>query len=86
MEIGPESKKFLEAKEASEYIGAFMEWFEQQGYVMGKYDKYDRLYPIYDGINKLLYQYFDIDEKKLDQERKDILKAYQEANNQGDSR
>jgi len=77
--IGPESKKFLEARQHSEQIGEFMDWLTQEkGLVLGFWEG-DEIYPYTANINKLLYEFFGINEQALEAERREILKQYREA-------
>lgn len=76
----PELNKMADARAAgSDTIGTFIDWLQQQGYVIAKWDnrpdhmKHDQLYPIHKPIENWLAEYFEIDLNKIDAERKALL-------------
>lgn len=79
----PMLDKMLKVKEASQAIGQFLEWLQEQGYVLGKYidgSDYDPcLAPTYEPIEKLLANYFDIDLNEAEKEKRLILESLKES-------
>lgn len=81
----PTLDKMLEVKEASHQIGQFLEWLQEEGYVLGKYidgSDYDPyLVPTYEPIEKLLAKYFDIDLDATEKEKRLILEQLRSSEN-----
>lgn len=76
----PELDKMLAVKDQSQTIGEFLDWLtEVKGYVLAEYDENDRLYPKYSSIETLLAEFFGIDLKKIEEERRAILKSLDSA-------
>ncbi len=72
----PELDKMLAVKDKSQAIGEFLDWLQHdKNYVLAEYGEKDRLYPLYSSIETLLAEYFGIDLKKIEQERRAILKS-----------
>jgi hypothetical protein len=75
----PESNKLLAVADISQKIGEFLEWLSgEQGYILAEWDENgDKLFPINPDINMLLAEYFNIDMNKVEEERKELLRAIQ---------
>lgn len=78
----PELDKMLAVKDKSQAIGEFFDWLvNDKGYVLSQYEEKDRrLYPTYSSIEKLLAEFFGIDLKKIEEERRAILKSLDSSN------
>ncbi len=78
----PELNKIKKVSEDSQKIGDFLSWlFDEKGLCLGKYPEgKDRLQAVGNNIPDLLADYFKIDEKKAEEERRAILKEYSEKN------
>ena len=76
----PEHEKLAKVKDKSQAIGEFLDYGLPQGYVLAKYDKYDRLYPIHDSIESLLADHFGIDRDELEHEKQQMLDTLRTAN------
>ena len=60
----------------SQVIGEFLDWLQcERGLTLCDNDKHDRYYPARVSITDLLAEYFDIDESKVEDERRAILEA-----------
>lgn len=65
----------------SQPIGEFLEWLSYKGIVLAKYEDgatWPR--PIYDTIEQLLAEHFEIDLKKIEQERRALLDYFRARN------
>ena len=79
----PELDKIAKLHEDSQKIGTFLEWLGEKGYRIGLYGRYtdddgesegiEQLIPITKGVEELLADYFEIDLKKAETERRAIL-------------
>ena len=78
----PEHEKLKEIQENSQACANFLDWLQNdKGVVLGKYktikdwDERDteRLLPTHVNIQNLLAEYFEIDQAKLEQEKRAIL-------------
>lgn len=65
----PEHAKLDKVREQSQWLGGFLEWGNSKGKVKTK-----------DSIMNLLSQYFEIDLKKLEEEKMQMLESIREAN------
>jgi hypothetical protein len=81
----PECEKLAKVSEQSQKIGEFIDWLGwNKGYHISFYPKdeethaYPRLAPIIENTEQLLADYFEIDLKKVEEERRAILKGLQE--------
>lgn len=71
--MSSEIEKVRAVRERSQTIGAFLEWLQSKEYVIASWGADDKLYPVRDSIEQLLAQYFDIDLKKLEKEKRALL-------------
>lgn len=93
----PECEKLHAVHEESQKIGEFIEWLRyDKGIQLGKYYTVDELneadpgmeyqsgefIAVYDPINKLLAEYFEIDLDKVEEERRQILEELRKANDE----
>jgi len=70
----PECDKLSAVKDQSQIIGAFLDHLSQEGIEFCiREGKYDDLVPLNQSIEVTLAKYFDIDLKKVEQERQAIL-------------
>lgn len=72
----PELDKMKIARDEghSEDIGAFLEWLEEKGLHLCRFDEpAEHWRPAYEGIQPLLAAYFEIDLVKVEVERRAIL-------------
>ncbi len=65
----PEHDKLRHVKDESQAIGEFLDF---GGYVLGEYID-GRLQPVHGSISRILAEYFEIDEKKIEQEKRQML-------------
>lgn len=73
----PEHEKLKAIQAESEACGAFLDWMSAQGYHICKLrDKDERFIPVSYRTEELLAKHFDIDEKKLEQEKRKILSDF----------
>jgi hypothetical protein len=70
----PECDRMLAVKKESNSIGQFLDWLETNNYVIGEYEG-GQLFSINKSFEKLLAEYFKIDLKKVDKEKRAILQA-----------
>ncbi len=76
----PEHIKLARVKDYSQAIGEFLEWLPTKGYVVAEYFREEvsgkvQLLPAYKTIQDLLAEFFEIDQKKLEEERRHMLEA-----------
>lgn len=71
----PEHIKVSGIKNYSQVIGEFLEWQQSQGLVIAKYNQDGYLVPSFKTIQDLLAEFFEIDQNKLEEERKQMLYA-----------
>lgn len=73
----PECEKLGRVHEQIVAITQFFEWLSSKGVILGKTEKvfedFGAFYPYNERTEKLLYEYFEIDATKLEQERRAML-------------
>mgnify|MGYP001566530051 CR=1 FL=1 len=70
----PECKKMRSVKEQSQTIGEFLDYLSGESIVLAHYERSsDKLVPIYQSIENLLADYFDIDLDKVEEEKRQML-------------
>jgi hypothetical protein len=67
----PEHEKLKEIRDQSQKCGEFLEWLEEQGYVEITARK---------SLTSILAEFFEIDEEKLEREKRRMLDRIREAN------
>lgn len=78
----PECEKLDEVGESRILLCDFLGWLEGKGFeICERFPETDRYWPTYKSADTLVLQFFDIDEKKLEVERKDMLNRLQEVAN-----
>jgi hypothetical protein len=73
----PEHEKLAAISDKSQEIGAFLEWLQEQGWLLALYHG-DHLRPVHKPITSLLASYFEIDEDALEREKRQMLDALRE--------
>ncbi len=77
----PMLEKMKSVKEDSQKLGSFLDWLmNDQGYALAKMDKYGELMPIYDSIEVILAEYFEIDLNQAEDEKRALLDYMHERN------
>lgn len=76
----PEHDKLSEISDESQICGEFYEWLQSQGYSLCKPDDHDRFQPSCVPVRRLLAQFFEIDEAKVEAEKRDMLDKMARAN------
>ena len=77
----PEHEKLHLIKDKSQEIGSFLEWLQDDAkIILAEYDEMDFLYPIYIRTEELLAKYFNIDLKKIEQEKRAMLDEIRKVN------
>ena len=73
----PEHDRLKSISEYSQQIGAFLEWLQEDGVVLARISKRngDRLLFDHQSIPERLARYFDIDQNKLETEKREMLAA-----------
>lgn len=74
----PEHEKLSKVKHTSQAIGEFLDWLENEKgaavCVLVRQNRHQHLYlPLQNNTEQLLAEYFDIDLKKLEEERRQIV-------------
>ena len=64
----PELDKMLVVKDKSLILSGFLDWLQEQHYVLAQYDG-DELIPVFKDPERLLADFFGIDLKKAEKER-----------------
>ena len=72
----PEHEKLKALGGANQIVGDFIEWLGEQGYVIARYNQHDRLCPAYESRDKLLADHFEIDQNKLEEQKRSMLAAF----------
>ena len=74
----PECEKLKAVSDKSQEIGAFLDWLQsQKKVVLATYLPTDDLMPMRFSMEELLAEYYEVDLKKVEKERRAILKALQ---------
>lgn len=71
----PEHAKLDKVKDRTQACGEFLEWLDDNGYVLARYDDEDQLYPVFENTQDLLGRAFGVDPKKLEQEKRAMLES-----------
>jgi len=83
----PEHDKLSAVKDESQAIGGFLDWLKnKRGLTLCETIEtpdLDQFYPDYTSINELLAEYFDIDLKVIEQEKRAMLDVMRAANARG---
>ena len=74
----PETDKLVAIAKDSQKIGSFLEWLQENDFVIAYYGRNDILYQHRQTTNDLLAEYFKIDLDKVETERRAILNHLQE--------
>lgn len=71
----PEHEKLLKVKDQSQVCGEFLDWLQGGGYHLGRYNEEGtRLYThTVPHLTKLLAEFFQIDQAKLEEEKRAML-------------
>ena len=74
----PTLDKMTGVQKESQTIGEFLEWLiNKTGYVLCK-EEHGDYYPIWDSSEKILADYFEIDLKEAEKEKKAVMKFIRE--------
>lgn len=77
----PEHEKLEKVRTLSQVCGEFLEWLEMQGLHLGKWDAGGEYLVVKQTRrSRLLAEFFDIDEKKLEQEKQAMLDEQRKLN------
>ena len=77
----PEHAKLALISDKSQAIGEFLEWLTyEKGIWLCCFDADDEFFPIMQRQTDLLAEFFKIDQKKIDEEKDQMLAAIREAN------
>jgi hypothetical protein len=80
----PEHDKITALGGANQHIGAFIEWLNDNRYTICEWqnagDEGRGYFPVSRSINSWLYQYFQIDPVKIEQEKRSMLDELRAAN------
>lgn len=69
-----EHEKLKGVRDKSQACGEFLEWLGSEGYSLCRYDSdQDRYYPSSYRAPDLLARFFDIDQNKLEKEKREML-------------
>jgi hypothetical protein len=80
----PTLNKMARVRHQSQVVGEFMEWLQQQGYVVcRKYLGENRFLPIFESIEELLARFFDVDLEAAERERRLLLEWARRAESAG---
>lgn len=79
----PEHDRLALIKHKSQVIGEFLDWASSEmGWHLAEWDDSrdydDRMMPISESIPDVLALYFDIDQAKLEEEKRDMLESLRE--------
>lgn len=71
----PEHEKIKALGGANQIVGDFIEWLGEAGYEICKRDHLDRLYAANERRDALIAKHFEIDEDRLESEKRAMLDA-----------
>ena len=76
----PEHEKLKKVSKASQICGEFLSWLlsDEGGYVLAKYSSNDKLWQCNVSIIELLAEFFEIDQDKLEEEKRAMLEMLRE--------
>lgn len=89
----PEHQKLNAIGDQSQTIGEFLDWLgDEKGYSLGRWgdglawpaESQDRMYPVYDRQTDLLAEFFEIDLKLIEQEKRAMLESMRAAQDAAD--
>lgn len=70
----PEHEKLKALNGHNQAVGEFLDWLSENGYVIAKWDgRGDRLVPTNEGFTTLMARHFEIDERRLEDEKQQML-------------
>ena len=70
----PEHEKLKLIQDQSRAVGDFLEWCGGEDLVLAEYDEDGtRLFPVHTSISDLLARHFEIDQNKLEREKRHML-------------
>lgn len=73
----PEHEKLKAISEQSNACGRFHDWLQEKGYVLAEYASRNTLYPAQVRLTALLAEFFEIDEAKIEEEKREMLRELQ---------
>lgn len=78
-----ETEKFIEAKPRAAVLSEFLDWLAEEGISLARpvpeFDDHAATHaPITEGNETLLSRFFGIDQEKLEEERREVLRALRE--------
>lgn len=76
MPLLPEHQKLKDLNGRNETVGDFIEWLNDNGLVIAEHDKSSRLWPTMKSRDTLIANFFEIDTKKLEAEKRQILSEF----------
>lgn len=71
----PNLDRMLEVRDKSQAIGEFLEWLQQQGYVVCEKTS-GHYFPALKSTEELLAQYFGVDLEEAEREKRAVLNYY----------
>ena len=81
MSAYPEHDKLTKIKDQSQAIGEFMDWLADDGIFLAHYEEgYNFPHHVHTPITDLLASFFGIDQKKLEEEKRQMLEGIRQAN------
>jgi hypothetical protein len=69
----PEHEKLQALNGANQTVGDFLEWLGEHALIIAEYGNGSQLFPCAKGRNQLIAEHFEIDQRRLDQEKKQML-------------
>ena len=76
----PEHEKLAKIQDKTQIVGEFLDWLvNEKGMVLADWQEgliEDRLAPVNPSIQDLIAEFFQIDQNKLEAEKRQMLKAY----------
>lgn len=80
----PEHAKLAAISDESQVVGEFVDWMTTRGVVLAQYVKddmgHERLSPNWIPLMNLLAEFFDIDQNKIEREKRAMLEAQRALN------
>jgi hypothetical protein len=66
------------------FLGEFLDWLNEDGYRLAKYDEDDELHPTFESPERLLARFFKIDLDKVEAEKLALLEYQRKLNDYHD--
>lgn len=74
----PQHYRLEDLEGENDAVGAFIQWLDSEGYIIAQCNEDDRLVPAMRTVQQWLADYYDIDLKELDKEKRQMVERMRE--------